>query len=212
MSGRGGSLFAFILKAIGTCLKGYPEFNSMIDFRKRTIFTEVDIDIPIEVRKHGELYNIQHIIRDVSGTTLAQIHIDIENAKETAGDERAYMKSGLVQKIITRLPRRLVLFIFRRILKTHALVKRMSGTVFVTSVSMFSNVPGYIIPYAGGSKSVSFAVGSVTQKPVVRNNAVAAREMINITAMFNHDAVDGAPAARSINRMRKCIEHEYMEL
>ena len=36
--------------------------------------------------------------------------------------------------------------------------------------------------------------------------------MINITATFNHDLVDGAPAARFINRLRKYIESYYQSI
>ena len=77
---------------------------------------------------------------------------------------------------------------------------------------MVTNVPGYIIPYSGGPKAVSFALGPVVKKPVVRNDAVVIREIINITSIFNHDSVDGAPAARFINLLRKYIEQEYRNL
>ena len=110
------------------------------------------------------------------------------------------------------MPACLVLFLYRSILRNHDLVKKFSGTVFVTSVSMFSNVPGFIIPYSGGPKAVSFAIGSVQKKPVVKDNQIQIREMINITATFNHDLVDGAPAARFINRLRKYIESDYQSI
>ena len=47
------------------------------------------------------------------------------------------------------------------------------------------------------------------KKPVVKNNQIQIREMMNITATFNHDLVDGAPAARFINKLRKYIEFDY---
>ena len=92
------------------------------------------------------------------------------------------------------------------------MVKKLSGTAFVTSVSMFSNVPGFIIPYIGKPKSCSFAIGSVYKKPIVKNNEITIREIVNITAIFNHDMIDGAPAARFINQLRKYIEIDYKEL
>jgi pyruvate dehydrogenase E2 component (dihydrolipoamide acetyltransferase) len=71
---------------------------------------------------------------------------------------------------------------------------------------MFSNIPGYIIPYIGGPKACSFALGSIVKKPVVKNTNIEIREIMNITASFNHDIIDGAPAARFINTMRRYIE------
>ncbi|ORC36191.1 hypothetical protein B4O97_06265 [Marispirochaeta aestuarii] len=210
--GEGGSLFSFLLKAIGRCLHEQPEFNSMINVRRKTRFAEVDIDIPVEVMQNGVTYNKQYILRAINDKTIREIDEEIETAKSAVGEEKTYMSSRLGQRIFSRLPRFLVVFLFRQILKQHDLVKRFSGTVFVTSVSMVTNVPGYIIPYSGGPKAVSFALGPVVKKPVVRNDAVVIREIINITSIFNHDSVDGAPAARFINLLRKYIEQEYRNL
>jgi pyruvate/2-oxoglutarate dehydrogenase complex dihydrolipoamide acyltransferase (E2) component len=205
----GGSFFAFMLKAIGTCLREFPEFNSMINRLKKTTFYEVDIDIPIEIAKDEEIYNRQQIIRNISEKTVNEIETEIRQAKSDSGEQRSYMSSSLGQRIITTLPKWLVMAVFRLILRNHRLVKSFSGTAFVTSVSMFSNAPGHVIPFAGGPKAVSFAVGSVVKKPVVRKNEIVIREILHLTAVFNHDLVDGAPAARFVNQLRRYIETDY---
>jgi pyruvate/2-oxoglutarate dehydrogenase complex dihydrolipoamide acyltransferase (E2) component len=210
--GTEASLFSLILKAIGRCLKEYPAFNSMINMRRHTTFDEVDIDIPIEVSKNEEIYNKQCIIRDIDKKTVEEIDAEIRHAKDETGEEQSYMASKFGQTLITSLPKSIVLFIFQLILKNHKLVKKHSGTVFVTSVSMFSNAPGFVIPYAGGPKAVSFAVGSVVKKPVVKRDEIQIREIVNLTAVFNHDLIDGAPAARFINRLRRYIEQDYQKL
>lgn len=208
--GKGGSLFSFLLKAIGRCLEEIPELNAMINRKKETLFSEVDIAIPIEILDKETVYNKQHIIRNINSKTLEDVTVEIDLAKKNAGESITYLTSKWSQNLLAHIPARLVLFLYRSILKNHDLVKKFSGTVFVTSVSMFSNVPGFIIPYAGGPKAVSFAIGSVQKKPVVRDNQIQIREMMNITATFNHDLVDGAPAARFINKLRKYIETDYL--
>jgi pyruvate/2-oxoglutarate dehydrogenase complex dihydrolipoamide acyltransferase (E2) component len=210
--GEGGSLFSFLLKAIGRCLEEQPEFNSMINLSRTTSFSEVDIAIPIEVMRDDVTYNKQYILRAINEKSVREIDDEIETVKSAAGEEKTYMSSRMGQKIIARLPRFIVVFLFRQILKNHEMVKRFSGTVFVTSVSMVTNVPGFILPYSGGPKAVSFALGSVVKKPVVRKDTIVVREMMNITAIFNHDSVDGAPAARFINLLRRYIEQEYRSL
>jgi pyruvate/2-oxoglutarate dehydrogenase complex dihydrolipoamide acyltransferase (E2) component len=210
--GRSGSLFAFLLKAIGKCLEEYPEFNSMIDLRRTTVFEEVDISIPIEVESEGELFPKQHVIRNINAKSTKEIDDEIESAKKNKDDQEGHVFPKFYLSIIDRLPGKLVGFIFRYLTKNHQRVQALSGTVFVTSVSMVSNVPGFIIPYSGGPKAVSFAIGSSVKKPVVRNDEIKIREIINITAIFNHDIVDGAPAARLINQMRKLIERDYASL
>jgi pyruvate/2-oxoglutarate dehydrogenase complex dihydrolipoamide acyltransferase (E2) component len=211
-AGTGGSLFSFLLKAIGKCLSEYPELNSMIDLKRTTTFDEVDIAIPIEIVHEGKWATKQYVIRNINDKTLKQIDDEINDAKRNEGGEKGYVASSLVQKLIGILPKRIVLFLFRYIMKSHERVKDLSGTVFVTSVSMFSNIPGYVIPFSGGPKAVSFAIGSSMKKPVVKGDEILIREILNITVIFNHDIVDGAPAARFINQLRKYIEVNYRDL
>lgn len=211
-AGTGGSLFSFLLKAIGACLGEYPQLNSMIDLRRTTTFDEVDIAIPIEIVHEGSWATKQHVILNINAKTLKEVDEEIAVAKRNEGGEKGYVSSAFVQKLIAILPRAVVLPIFRHVLRNHQRVKELSGTVFVTSVSMFSNIPGYIIPYSGGPKAVSFAIGSSMKKAVVKGDEVVIREMLNITVTFNHDSVDGAPAARFINRLRQYIETDFLAL
>ncbi|MGD9202306.1 MAG: 2-oxo acid dehydrogenase subunit E2, partial [Chitinispirillia bacterium] len=161
---------------------------------------------------NGEIFNKQCIIRNVNKKSVGDVDKEIITAKKNTIGEKSYMASKTGQWVLTHLPKFLILFIFRILQKNHSLVKKLSGTVFITSVSMFSNVPGYIIPYIVGPKAVSFAIGSITKKPVVINNEIKIREIINITSIFNHDVVDGAPAARFINRLRRYIESDFRQL
>jgi pyruvate/2-oxoglutarate dehydrogenase complex dihydrolipoamide acyltransferase (E2) component len=210
--GNGGSLFAFILKAVGTCLALFPDFNSMINLKKISSFEEVDISIPIEVIKNDEVFNKQLIIRDIAHKSVKEIDTEINNSKKADTNEKTYVVSPIIQKIITSLPRFIIKAVFNVMMNNHKMVKNLSGTAFVTSVSMFSNVPGFIIPYIGKPKSCSFALGSVYKKPVVKGDEILIREVINVTAVFNHDMIDGAPAARFINQLRKYVESDYKDI
>lgn len=212
LEGGGGSLFTYLLKAVGKCLEDFPEFNAMIDRKRTTYFDEVDVNIPIEIETEGTLVPKQYIIRDINRKSLQEVDREVAASKNAKDDPAGYVFSRTWQRALGLLPGGLVLFLLKAILRKHDTVKRLSGTVFVTSVSMFSNISGYVIPYAGGPKAVSFAIGSVSKKPVVRKNAVQIREMINVTAIFNHDLIDGAPAARFINRLRTYIEVSYRDL
>jgi pyruvate/2-oxoglutarate dehydrogenase complex dihydrolipoamide acyltransferase (E2) component len=207
--GTGGSLFALILKAIGKCLHEFPEFNSMINLKNTTYFDQVDIAVPVEIEHEGKFHNRQYIIRDINNKTITEVDDEINAAKTLENDDNGFESSKTGQWIIKYLPSRIFMFVFRRILKNHESVRNLSGTVFVTSVSMFSNVPGYIIPYIGGPKAVSFAIGSTGRKPVVAGDEIRIREMINVTAIFNHDLINGAVAARFLNRFRNCLEKSY---
>ncbi|HSV95382.1 MAG TPA: 2-oxo acid dehydrogenase subunit E2 [Spirochaetota bacterium] len=56
---------------------------------------------------------------------------------------------------------------------------------------------------------VCFALGSITRKPGIKNNTTTARDYIKITILFDHDVVDGAPAARFTSRLVDLIESGY---
>ena len=210
--GEGGTLFAFIIKAIAECLKEFPVFNAMIDLRKTTIFPEIDINIPIEIERNGEYFTKQCIIRDANLKTVKQISDAIDASKSNKEEELGFVQSKAAKRLLSIMPGGLMLLLFRMVLSNHTRVKETSGTVFVTSVSMFSNVPGYVIPFTGGPKAVSFAIGSSIRKPVVIKDSITVREMLNITVAFNHDIIDGAPAARFINKLRAYIENDYMKI
>ena len=210
--GKEGSLFAFFLKAFAECLKTYPLFNSMIDLRKTTTFSDVDLSVPIEVVDGDEIFNKQLVIRNAEKKSISEIEREINESKNSSSKEKSYLPSPLMQKIMCSLPSFLIKVFFRTVMRNHELVKKLSGTVFVTSVSMFTTIPGFIIPYIGKLKASSFAVGTVCKKPAVKKNEIVISEIVNITAVFNHDIVDGAPAARFMNRLRSLIETEYEKL
>lgn len=210
--GGGGSLFAFLLKAIAKCLQEFPEFNAMVDLRKTTYFETVDIGVPIEVENDEGIVNRQYIVRNAADKSIGEISAEIDAAKENKDRQEGFILSRAMRALIPRLPGFAVSWLFRALAGNHGKVRELSGSVFVTSVSMFSTAPGYVIPYVGGPKASSFAIGSVAQKPVARKGGVVVREMLNITAVFNHDIIDGAPAARFINRLKRYIESDYRSL
>jgi pyruvate/2-oxoglutarate dehydrogenase complex dihydrolipoamide acyltransferase (E2) component len=209
--GRGGSLFAFFVKAIALCLEAHPDFNSMANLRRTTSFDEVDVSVPIEITRDGETYNRQLVIRDAHRKGVWEIDREIEAARKVDDGAKSYLPSPALRRLVV-LPAFAIRSLFRVIMRDHRMVKASSGTVFVTSVSMFSTAPGYVLPYIGGPKASSFAVGSVVKKPVVVRDSIEIREIVNVTAAFNHDLIDGAPAARFINDLKKIVEAGFSEV
>jgi pyruvate/2-oxoglutarate dehydrogenase complex dihydrolipoamide acyltransferase (E2) component len=84
------------------------------------------------------------------------------------------------------------------------LVKKYSGTVMVTSVGMFGNGIGWGIPLAGYTLTVT--IGGIGCRPSIYNGQLENREYLCLTVSFDHDIIDGAPAARFIQRFKELIE------
>ena len=53
------------------------------------------------------------------------------------------------------------------------------------------------------------AVGGIAEKPGVVDGHIAIREYLCVTLSFDHDVVDGAPAARFVSRLRELIESNH---
>jgi pyruvate/2-oxoglutarate dehydrogenase complex dihydrolipoamide acyltransferase (E2) component len=183
--------------------------NSIRSGHRIVEFEDVDISIPIELIEAGETNSRQIVIRRASEKTVEQINDEIEAAGirhraegETGQEDRQIL--GLM-KTMFLLPKFLRTMILRRLIKNPFAVKRMSGTTFVTSVSMYG-ISGFAVPYLGGPKALSFAVGGVVRKPAQMGSQIVTREILSLSVFFNHDIVDGAPAARFANSLRKRIE------
>ena len=57
--------------------------------------------------------------------------------------------------------------------------------------------------------SLGLVVGSIAWKPAVVEGRIEPREILNLTVVFDHDVVDGAPAARFARRLVELIESGY---
>jgi 2-oxoacid dehydrogenase/acyltransferase catalytic subunit len=52
-------------------------------------------------------------------------------------------------------------------------------------------------------------VGGIGEKPGVVDGQIALREYLSLTISFDHDMIDGAPAARFTERLKELIESGY---
>ena len=85
--------------------------------------------------------------------------------------------------------------------------KRLTGTVGISAIGMFGKGTGWGIPLP--TYTLSITVGGISEKPGVVNGQIEIREWLSITASFDHNIVDGAPAARFTQRLKELIESGY---
>jgi hypothetical protein len=82
-----------------------------------------------------------------------------------------------------------------------------AATVGLTALGMAGRGGGWGLAPAG--QSVLLIVGGITRKPAVIEEGVEPRHLLNLTVAFDHDVVDGAPAARFVQRLVELIEGGY---
>jgi pyruvate/2-oxoglutarate dehydrogenase complex dihydrolipoamide acyltransferase (E2) component len=56
---------------------------------------------------------------------------------------------------------------------------------------------------------LEFALGGISKKPKVVDGKTEVREYLSVTMLFDHDVVDGAPAARFIARLAELVQDGY---
>lgn len=77
------------------------------------------------------------------------------------------------------------------------------GVVSVTAIGMFGSGAAWGIPLTAAT--VTATVGSIVRRPVLVKGEIQEREHLCITVSFDHEIVDGAPAARFMKRFGEIL-------
>ena len=82
------------------------------------------------------------------------------------------------------------------------------GTFTISNVSMFQ-VDG-VTPILKSPETGILGVGRVKAKPAVYNGEIAIRSMMFLNLTFDHQIVDGAPAAEFLQTVTRYLENPYL--
>ncbi|MXV61276.1 dehydrogenase [Natronorubrum sp. JWXQ-INN-674] len=195
------SFTAFLVHCLARALEDHRHINAYRDWRGRIIqFDDVDVMVLIEVELDGNRIGVPHVIRAANRRSLQSIHDEIRTVQADPDDRQqpglaplAFRLPGPVRRLFFRLPQ----WFPRR-------WKRIGGTVAVSSVGMFGTGGGWGITPT--NYTLQLTVGGIGQKPGVVNGDIEPREYLSLTATFDHDVVDGAPATRFVQRLKELVE------
>jgi hypothetical protein len=156
-----------------------------------------------EVEVDGKKTIRPHIIRGVNKKCVREIHEEIrafqkvhQSSQESKFIDRFVLLPGFVRR----------LFLWS-LFKNPQWIKEYYGTVLVSSVGMFGTGSGWGIPVP--NHSLQLTLGGVGEKPGVVNHRIEVRKFMSVTVSFDHDVIDGAPAARFMYRLKKFIENGH---
>jgi len=201
------SFTAFII----TCLaKAVDENKSLQACRKGSkhllVFDDVDVATPIEREMAGQKQPIVSIIRAANKKTFRQIHHEIRAAQVNAVKQawEGLKDFGWLPLVVFRVIWPMFWWMKNR---SPSVQKKYGGTVGVSAVGMFGKGSGWGIPI--NDHSLDLTLGGIAEKPGVVDGHIAIREYLCITLSFNHDLIDGAPAARFTQRLKELIESGY---
>lgn len=203
-TGEAISFSAFFLACLGQAIDQDRRMHAYRSWRNQLfIFDEVDVNMLFEVEVAGKKTIRPHILRRVNQKGVCELHEEIwAYQKEHQGSQESKFIDWFV-----RLPgflRRLFLWV---LFKNPRFIKDYYGTVLVSSISMFGTGSGWGIPVP--NHTLQLTLGGIAEKPGVVDHRVEVRKVMSVTVSFDHDVVDGAPAARFIQRLKELVESGY---
>jgi pyruvate/2-oxoglutarate dehydrogenase complex dihydrolipoamide acyltransferase (E2) component len=198
------SMTAFIVSAVGRAAAGHPEVHAYRNWRgKLVIHHHVDVATLVEVRSARGSFPLAHLVGDADSRSPAEISIEILGVKSapTSGDFGNRFRS--TAPWVSRIPGAVGLFY--RLAARSPRLRRLTGTVSVTSVGMFGGGGGFGIGMPT-LQTLTVLVGGISERPWVVEGEVVPRKILDLTITVDHDVVDGAPAARFVADLRAMIE------
>jgi pyruvate/2-oxoglutarate dehydrogenase complex dihydrolipoamide acyltransferase (E2) component len=203
------SFTAWLIKTISLTLKEYEAAAAYLKgSRKIVIFNDINISIIVEKKIRGQKVPMPVIIEKANERTIESITKQISEAQESVLTEKdivLHRKSDRMERFYYLLPGFVRRSVWRFLLKHPQMAFSRMGNVAITSVSMMGNVSGWFIPVS--VHPVCFGISSVMKKPVVVDDKIEIREMLNMTILLDHDVFDGANMARFISDLSKNIKN-----
>jgi len=209
-----GEQLSFTGYLISCLARAVDEDRSVQSYRKGSkelvLFDDVDVGFMVELKKGGKPFLTGHVIRAANRKSFWEIHQEIRSVQSsqipTDAEMAGWFRSALLLPWpLSGLFRSVFRFLVRR---DPTIVTSMAGTVGISSVGMFGKGhAGWGI--ASGSHVLDLLVGGISTKLAEVDGRIESRQVLNLTIIFDHDVIDGAPAARFTEQLVQLIETGY---
>ena len=197
------SLTAYVVACLARAVAEHPQLNAFRKGGNLILLDNVTISVLVEREVAGEMMPENLGIRFAQKKTLRQIHDQIRAAQEHADDGLGGLSGATWVRFIPGFLMRT----FIRLASRNITMMDRYGAVGVTAVGMFGskNEAMWLLPLVGGA-TVAVAVGGIVERPSLQNGRVENHEHLCLTVTFNHEIVDGAPAARFLKTFSELLK------
>jgi len=203
-TGESLSFTAFVIACLGQAIELNKYIHAYRNWRDQLIlFDEVDVNTLFEVEENGGKLIRPHIIRAVNKKTFQDIHQEIRafQNEHIVSQESKFIRWFI---LLPGFVRRLFYWV---LFKNPNMLKKYYGTVMMTAVGMYGTGGGWGISFS--NHTLQITLGGIAEKPGVVDHRIEIREFLSVTLSFDHDIIDGAPAARFTQRLKELIENCY---
>jgi len=207
-SGEALSFTGFLTYCLARAVAENPEVQAYLKGRNQfVVFDDVNVGVMVEHTDGEKTTLMGHIIEGAQRKTYREIHQEIRSVQSGPvprgrGMPNWFLRAMLLPWPLSKLVKALMSWVTRR---DPTVRVSAAGTVAVTAVGMFGKGhSGWGITTT--PHSLGLVVGSMAWKPAVVEGQIEPREILNLTVLFDHDVVDGAPATRFTRRLIELIE------
>lgn len=202
------SFIAWLIKVIAHTLSNYSEITAFKYGKQKTIiFEDINISFLIEKEINGEHVPLPVIIEKANMLEIEAITNQINNSKEEALLENQIViqkRTTHIERLYYYLPGFIRIAIWKYLLNHPKIAFAKMGNVAISSLGMYGRINGWFTPIS--IHPICFGLGSIIKKPVVINDKIVIREIMNISVIMDHDVVDGASMAKFIGVLIKNID------
>lgn len=191
----------FVIASLARAVAQHPDVNVRRAGGRILAFDHVDIGATVERQWAGRAILDIVTVHDADRKAPAEITELLHAVKTGPGVD--HRPKGAMRAVLA-LPGPLRRTAIRIAGTAPGVAAAFGPAVGVTSIGMFSRSWGWAVPLA--PLTVIATVGGVADRAVVRDGRVVARPMLPITLSFDHALIDGAPASRFTETLRRTIE------
>lgn len=202
------SFNAWLISVIAAAIREHETAAAYLKGKKNlAIFEDVNVSFLVEKEINGSRVPIPLLLEKCQQRSPADISRQINTALKEKLEEKdmlLHRKAGKLEKLYYNMPAWVRRLAWNYILRRPKMAFGKMGNVAFTSIGMMGRVNGWFIPIA--VHPLCFGISSITKKPVVRNNEIQIREILNMSVLLDHDVIDGADMARFISELSGSIE------
>ncbi len=209
-NGRNISFISWLIKCVAETVVRDPSVQAINKGRvKQIVFNDVDVSIPLEREVEGIKVPLAALIKGADKKSIEEINTEtaaFRNQKVDSEEDFVLGNegSGRRNRLFFNMPGWMRMLVWKTLLGNPFIRKKNMGTVIITNAGMTGGTSGWIIPRT--MHNLAVGIGTVNKRPWVVKGEICIRDIMHLTVLFDHDAVDGAPAARFTSRLTRNIE------
>jgi hypothetical protein len=205
------SFTAWLITVLAGTLARFPTVHAYrLGPLWRSIPDGVDVSTLVEREVDGQRIPVPTVVRDADRLDVAGVSRALDAARRGPvsaggswlGGPTVLRVGAWAMALCPGVARR---WLWRLALSFPGLARGVMGSVVVTSVGMMGQVRGWFVPTS--FHPLALGVGSVVRKPMVlADDRIAARDVLHLTLLMDHDVVDGADMARFVAAFVEALE------